>query len=145
MNRTIRQMLAAALIPAAALLFATTSAHAAGMTSKHAENGVACATCHKSSADGKGAAFAAPDASTCLGCHKQDAIVKATEKLNFEAVLVDPKTKKEKRHTALINPHDSYHFGRTENCFDCHREHQKSTNACAGCHDTGAWKMGAPR
>ena len=78
MNRTIRQMLAAALIPAAALLFATTSAHAAGMTSKHAENGVACATCHKSSADGKGAAFAAPDASTCLGCHKQDAIVKAS-------------------------------------------------------------------
>lgn len=144
MNRTIRQMLAAALIPAAALLFATTSAHAAGMTSKHAESGVACASCHKTSGD-KVAAFAAPDASTCLGCHKQDAIVKATEKLNFEAVLVDPKTKKEKRHTALINPHDSYHYGRTESCFDCHREHQKSTNACAGCHDIGAWKMGVPR
>ena len=57
----------------------------------------------------------------------------------------NPKTGKETRHTALINVHDSYHFGRTENCFDCHREHKPSTNQCATCHDIEAWKMPTPK
>lgn len=114
------------------------SAQAADQMSKHAERGVACTTCHKGD-------FKAPSTDVCTGCHSRDALAKATESMNFEAVLKNPKTGKETRHTALINVHDSYHFGRTENCFDCHREHKPSTNQCATCHDIEAWKMPTPK
>ena len=126
------------LCSAAAATLSSTAA-AADFKSKHAANGVSCTSCHGQKPD------AAPQADKCRGCHSPDVIAKATEKFNFEAVLVDPKTKKEIRHTALINPHDSFHYARTENCLDCHREHQTSVNSCATCHDIEAWKMGAPR
>lgn len=141
MNKRISTFFCACAALTACAAFSL-DASASDFSSKHAANGVACTACHGS---GAGAAVKAPKASACLACHQQDAVVKATERLNFEAVLVDPKTKKEIRHTALINPHDSYHFGRTESCFDCHREHRPSQNACESCHDIGAWKMGAPR
>ncbi len=70
---------------------------------------------------------------------------KKTEFLNFEAKLKNPKTGKEEDHIALVNPHDSYHFGKSESCLDCHREHSPSTNECQTCHDIKAWKMGTPR
>lgn len=129
-------------LSALACLFAFASllpsaTYAADMAKKHAS--LECASCH----DAK--AFKAPAPEKCLGCHASDEIVKATAHFNFKATLTDPKTKKEVAHEALVNPHDSYHYGRTEDCLDCHREHSKSTNACATCHDIEPWKMGAPR
>lgn len=131
-------MIKSRIIAALALAAFSFSAAAADFTSKHAENKVECTSCHK-------AGFTAPKADACLACHKQDDIVKATEKFNFTARLTDPKTKKEIAHEAKVNPHDSYHFARTQNCLDCHREHKPSVNACATCHDVKPWKMGAPR
>ena len=49
---------------------------------------------------------AAPQTDKCKGCYSPNVIVKATEKFNFEVVLVDLKTKKGIRYTALTNPHD---------------------------------------
>ena len=57
----------------------------------------------------------------------------------------DPKTGEVKEHLARINPHDSYHFGKTEDCTDCHREHRPSVNDCATCHDVKAWNMKDPK
>lgn len=130
-------MLSTLALFGALFTFASGEAAAADMMKKH--QSLECASCH----DAKG--FKAPEPQKCLSCHTSDQIVKATERFNFTAKLTDPKTKKEIAHKALVNPHDSYHFGRTENCFDCHREHAKSTNACATCHDIEPWKMGAPR
>lgn len=59
--------------------------------------------------------------------------------------MKNPKTGKVQEHVALINPHDSYHFGRTEDCSDCHREHRASVNDCATCHDTKEWGMPDPK
>lgn len=97
-----------------------------------------CESCHQR-------ANQKPTMETCLTCHSQDQIVKAAEHLNFTAKTKDPKTKAMKSHVARVNPHDSYHFDRTESCLDCHREHQPSQNACQTCHDTDAWKMTLPR
>lgn len=121
------------------VVLAAGSAFASGVTSKHAANGVACTVCHK---DGIGKV---PSAQTCRTCHNQEFVIKATESLNFIARLKDPKSGKEITHTARVNPHDSYHFGREQDCTDCHKEHRASTNTCATCHDIKAWKMGVPR
>lgn len=103
--------------------------------SKHAERNVACQSCH---VDGK---FEPPKTENCLACHPREALVKKTDRLNFVSRMKNPKTGEVKEHTALINPHNSYHFGTTEDCTDCHREHRKSVNDCATCHDTKAWGM----
>lgn len=135
-TETMRKVFAAAAL-AASFALASGAAAAADMTKKHAA--LECTSCHAAGG------FKAPEPQKCLGCHASDEIVKATERFNFTAKLTNPKTKQEVAHKALVNPHDSYHYGRTENCLDCHREHMPSVNACATCHDVAPWKMGAPR
>lgn len=120
-------------------LFSISSAIASGSMGKHAADGVPCVACHN---NGIGVP---PTAQMCKACHYQDSFVKATEKFNFTARLQDSKNGKEIVHTAHVNPHDSYHFGREEQCTDCHKEHRPSNNMCSTCHDIQAWKIGIPR
>lgn len=107
--------------------------------SKHAQRGVQCTACHD------GSSFKPASASKCIVCHKQDSLAKKTERLNFISKMKNQKTGEIKEHMALINPHDSYHFGKTEDCNDCHREHRQSVNDCATCHDVKAWGMKDPK
>lgn len=118
------------------ILFAQ-AASAAGMPSmsKHGQRGIACTVCHD------GGKFAPAATQKCLACHKSDELVKKTDRLNYVSEMKNPKTGEIKKHTARVNPHDSYHFDRTEDCTDCHREHRASVNDCATCHDVKAWKM----
>ena len=41
--------------------------------------------------------------------------------------------------------HWHFHYGRTDQCVNCHREHRPSTVTCEKCHDIEPWKMKAPR
>ncbi len=107
--------------------------------SKHAQRGVQCTACHDRSS------FKPAPVSKCIVCHKQDELAKKTERLNFISKMKNQKTGEIKEHMALINPHDSYHFGKTEDCNDCHREHRQSVNDCATCHDVKAWGMKEPK
>lgn len=127
------------VLPLCVCVLAAGSAFASAASGKHAADGVACTACHK---DGIGKPASAQ---ACRSCHDSQAVVKATESLNFIARLKDPKSGREITHTARVNPHDSYHFGREQDCTDCHKEHRASTNTCATCHDVKAWKMGVPR
>ena len=97
-------------------LAASLAVNAQPTTIKH--KGLECTTCH---VDGK---LTPPDAKTCLACHREESIVKAGERLN---------------------PHDNFHYGRTDQCVNCHREHRPSTVTCEKCHDIEPWKMKAPR
>lgn len=108
-------------------------------TSKHAARGIQCTACHTT---GK---FEPVDAAQCRTCHKTEELAKKTEKLNYISKMKNPKTGAIKEHVALVNPHDSYHFGKTEDCTDCHREHRASVNDCATCHDVKAWGMKDPK
>ena len=96
-------------------------------------------TCH---VDGK---LTPPDAKTCLACHREESIVKAGERFNFESYFKDPRDGSEIRKEVAINPHDNFHYGRTDQCVNCHREHRPSTVTCEKCHDIEPWKMKAPR
>lgn len=106
-------------------------------TVKH--KGVECQVCHQNGQ------LTPPDAKACLACHQEDAIVKATERFNFESYFKDPRDGKELRKTVAINPHDNFHYGRTDQCVNCHREHRSSTVTCQMCHDIEPWNMKAPR
>lgn len=129
------------LIYKAALLICSSvfamSVQAAGMpqSSKHAQRGVNCTQCHTT---GK---FEPVETKQCQTCHNQDQLAQKTDRLNYISRMKNPKTGEVKEHLARINPHDSYHFGKTEDCTDCHREHRPSVNDCATCHDVKAWNM----
>lgn len=111
---------------------------AADLTFKH--EGVACSACHTT-----GAGLPPPKAA-CVACHDENQLVKSTEHYNFVlSYFKDQATGKEYRKKAQLNPHDSFHYGRAEECINCHREHRSSTFNCARCHDTGSWNMKAPR
>lgn len=133
----MKQML---FITAAAAMMSTTfstATVAAGMPDvKH--KGLECLVCHQ-----KG--FTPPKQETCLACHPSDVIVKATERFNFTTSFTNPKDGKATTSTASINPHDNFHYGRTDECVNCHREHKSSTLTCQTCHDVEPWKMKAPR
>ena len=126
------------LIYKAALLICSSvfamSVQAAGMpqSSKHAQRGVNCTQCHTT---GK---FEPVETKQCQTCHNQDQLAQKTDRLNYISRMKNPKTGEVKEHLARINPHDSYHFGKTEDCTDCHREHRPSVNDCATCHDVKA-------
>lgn len=98
--------------------------------------GVQCTACHGS--DMKQVA----DRQTCLKCHGPvEKLAQKTERLNFMSSMKNSKTGEVAEHKALVNPHDSYHFGTTLSCNECHNEHKASRNDCATCHDTNAWKI----
>lgn len=124
------------LVLAAASSFAAAQMPAAG---KHAQRNVSCTACHKTSA------FKPVPREVCVTCHKADALAAGTDRLNFKSRLKNPKTGEIKEHVARVNPHDSYHFGETQDCADCHREHRPSVNDCAACHDVKAWGIKEPR
>lgn len=117
------------------------SVQAAGMpqSSKHAQRGVNCTQCHTT---GK---FEPVETKQCQTCHNQDQLAQKTDRLNYISRMKNPKTGEVKEHLARITPHDSYHFGKTEDCTDCHREHRPSVNDCATCHDVKAWNMKDPK
>lgn len=121
------------------LLFAGVSFAQMPQMSKHAQKGVQCTACHTL---GK---FEPVETKQCQQCHKPDALAQKTDALNFISKMKNPKTGEIKEHKALINPHDSYHFGRSQDCTDCHREHRASVNDCATCHDTKAWGVKDPK
>lgn len=123
------------IIAALGLSFAQIAAAQMPSMSKHAQRGVTCQSCHTT---GK---FEPAKTQNCLACHPREQLVQKTDRLNFVSRMKNPKTGEIKEHTALINPHNSYHFGTTEDCTDCHREHRASVNDCATCHDTKAWGM----
>ncbi|MFR4435490.1 MAG: cytochrome c3 family protein [Sutterella wadsworthensis] len=62
-------------------------------------------------------------------------MAKAGERFNFESYFKDPRDGSEIRKKVAINPHDSFHYGRTDQCVNCHREHRLSTVTCEKCHD----------
>lgn len=106
---------------------------------KHNDRGVTCQMCHDQGT------FKPVPAEKCRSCHNADDLAKKTERLNFTSKMKDAKTGAIKQHLALVNPHDSYHFGKTEDCNDCHRNHKASVNDCAICHDVKAWGMKDPK
>ena len=118
-------------------LAASLAVNAQPTTIKH--KGLECTTCH---VDGK---LTPPDAKTCLACHREESIDKAGERFNFESYFKDPRDGSEIRKEVAINPHDNFHYGRTDQCVNCHREHRPSTVTCEKCHDIEPWKMKAPR
>ena len=132
---THKYLLASALM---ALSLAAWAQTAPGINKHASVKGIACATCHASGQYGP------VPAGTCKGCHAPEALARSTERLNFQSQMKDAKTGTVKSHTAKINPHDSFHFGRTEDCVDCHRNHTTSVNDCATCHDVKAWGMKDP-
>ncbi len=101
--------------------------------------GLNCTSCHSSGQ------FSAPDKSKCLQCHQEEVIVKKGERFNFESTFTDPKTGNVSKQLVEINPHDNFHFGRTDQCINCHKEHTKSTVTCQTCHDIEPWGLKAPR
>lgn len=64
-------------------LAASLAVNAQPTTIKH--KGLECTTCH---VDGK---LTPPDAKTCLACHREESIVKAGERFNFESYFKDPR------------------------------------------------------
>ena len=111
------------------------------MTTKH--KGLTCTSCHQTVKGSTG--MTPPDRKTCLSCHNEEAIIKAGEKFNFTTTFKDPKTGEVTMSTVEVNPHQNFHFGNTDQCVNCHKEHKPSTVTCETCHDTGPWNMKAPR
>ena len=118
-------------------LAASLAVNAQPTTIKH--KGLECTTCH---VDGR---LTPPDAKICLACHREESIVKAGERFNFESYFKDPRDGSEIRKEVAINPHDNFHYGCIDQCVNCHREHRPSTVTCEKCHDIEPWKMKAPR
>ena|SRR6266568_6450902 len=90
---------------------------------KHASKGVTCEQCH-----GEAVPTSAPTSNrACLGCHKRDALVKATVKYD------------DVQHKSQ-NPHDSHMHGAS--CLVCHKNHGESVLACDKCHlPKFGWKV----
>ena len=97
-----------AILAALAALTSASGAWAGDMTSKHAERGVACASCHGTSTPATKAKSKA-----CMSCHSYADLAKKTA-------------------GGKINPHDS-HAGELR-CTLCHKEHGESTLYCKTCH-----------
>ncbi|PSU35870.1 cytochrome c3 family protein [Photobacterium lutimaris] len=65
----------------------------------------------------------------CLSCH--GSAKKVADRLQFM----------DKNHT---NPHNSFHDGYSLDCYECHSEHEPSTNLCSDCHKTTSWMGKVP-
>ncbi len=109
----------------------------AQLSQKH--KAVPCVACHGKTPG------TAPSRESCLACHNEEAIVRAGEKFNFTTTFVDPRNGEKQEQKVAINPHDNFHFSRTDECINCHREHHPSTLTCETCHDTAPWGMKPPR
>lgn len=124
------------LLAALALCAVGTVSSAQPASSRHMAKGVACTACHGE------AMKAVPTRDTCLTCHGPvEKLAAKTEHLNFTSRMKNAKTGQTVEHKALVNPHDSYHFGTTLACCECHSEHKAGRNDCSTCHDTRAWKI----
>jgi hypothetical protein len=85
-----------------------------------------CVMCHQGNDP---EAFEPLETESCLSCHGSAKIV--ADRLQF----MDP------NHT---NPHNSFHDGLSLDCYECHAEHEPSTNLCADCHTTTSWMGKVP-
>lgn len=131
MPKTLSIILSAVLAATCGMAYAAQPAD-----SFHVKKGVSCTTCHGE------AMKARPTRDTCLKCHGPvEKLASKTEHLNFTSTMKNAKTGQTSEHKALVNPHDSYHFGSTLSCNECHSEHKASRNDCSTCHDTAAWKI----
>lgn len=79
----------------------------------HQLRGVTCVKCH-----GTAKKQAALTMDQCIACHG------SPDKLAEKTAKVKPS-----------NPHTSPHYGTTLDCNFCHKQHAKSENFCAQCHD----------
>lgn len=112
----------------AVILFASGSVLAAApsVTQKAWHKDLNCSVCH---AGGEAKAYQAPQTAQCLTCHvSAEEVAKRTAKLD----------------ALQLNPHDNYHYGKNADCVFCHREHQKSYEACNQCHDFRKWVKPVP-
>lgn len=84
----------------------------------HILKGISCGDCHDGPKEAKPLSTA-----ECLACHN------SSEKVAEKTGARDP------------NPHNSPHYGTTLDCDLCHRQHGKSENFCAQCHE---WELRVP-
>jgi hypothetical protein len=100
----------------------------------------ACAACHregKMKLAGKmpGSHLHQLRGVTCIKCHGP---VKEPQALKMDqCVACHGSTEKLAEKTAKVkpsNPHTSPHYGTTLDCNFCHKQHEKSENFCAQCH-----------
>jgi hypothetical protein len=82
---------------------------------RHKAKGTSCAGCH-----GKAKKPTMVEAGTCLTCHGPAAA------LVEKTAAVKPE-----------NPHASPHWGTQIECSVCHRQHEKTVDWCAHCHNYG--------
>lgn len=106
---------------------------------KHKALGINCAQCHEQGI------YNYTANKSCTQCHPQDTLIEKTNHLNFYSEMKNAKTGEITKHLALVNPHNSFHFGKTEECTDCHKNHSVSKNDCDACHDTKAWGFKEPK
>jgi DnaJ-class molecular chaperone len=85
---------------------------------KHMLNEITCRDCHE-----KGTSYKALTPGQCLSCHG------SYEEVARQTARSDP------------NPHNSPHYGKEQDCDLCHRQHARSENFCAQCHE---WKLTVP-
>ena len=110
----LNSIFTAALLAGALILGSNAALAAPGtfLADRHAQRGVACASCHGTATPKAGAKV--PTA-RCNACHQSlDAVAKRTAK-------VDP------------NPHYNHLVGL--DCTECHKGHQAGVNMCASCHN----------
>jgi nitrate/TMAO reductase-like tetraheme cytochrome c subunit len=106
----------------------------------HTKAGLSCSACH-----GTAGIQEPPSTATCLQCHgDRAALIKRTERLNKAVQEKNPQTGKMERVVKDINPHSGHHDRGRLDCFECHREHVKSVNLCAQCHDIERWMKPTP-
>ena len=146
---TVLSLIGSLLISTTALAAGTSATKAAPhpmVTLKH--KALQCSSCHVDlgkTGPKPGQRVTPPKKEACLACHSEESIVQAGAKFNFDAPFKDPKTGEKSVQHVEINPHDNFHFGRSDECVNCHKEHRPSVVTCETCHDIGPWGMKAPR
>ena len=85
-----------------------------------------CVMCHQGNDPEK---FEPLETEDCLACH--GTAKKVADRLQFMDI----------NHT---NPHNSFHDGYSLDCYECHAEHEPSSNLCADCHKTTTWMGKVP-
>ncbi|SEF48236.1 cytochrome c3 family protein [Vibrio hangzhouensis] len=85
-----------------------------------------CVMCHEGNDPDE---FEPLETENCLSCH--GSAQKVADRLKFM----------DANHT---NPHNSFHDALSLDCYECHAEHEPSTNLCADCHTTTSWMGKVP-
>ena len=99
------------LTAALTLCFNVCAADAPQGAMRHAEKGVACASCH-----GADNSVAYPSIDQCRTCHDPKAVAEKTKNVKPQ------------------NPHQSPHYGTELDCVLCHVQHGETENYCDQCH-----------